>query len=147
MGALRAEGIRFQLIGMAAGVLQGVPAMTFDVDLWLDLAPRQYMRGINVALRVGAVMLRNTVVELTDGTLVNFVYAVTGLRSFDAEFHKARLLKFHGQQIPVMPLESILSSKQAIGRPKDLVHQQLIRQTLRLQRKQTQRGKLVREAN
>ncbi len=42
MGALSTEKIRFQLIGMSAAVLQGVPVATFDVDLWLDLPSRQY---------------------------------------------------------------------------------------------------------
>ena len=37
VGALRAEKIRFQLIGMTAAVLQGVPVVTHDVDLWIDL--------------------------------------------------------------------------------------------------------------
>src|SRR6266498_1069728 len=85
LGALRAENIRFQLIGMSAAVLQGVPVVTHDVDLWIDLSPRQYMRPVNVALRQGAKMIRNTVVELTDGMLVNFIFEVTGLAGFTAE--------------------------------------------------------------
>jgi len=36
-----------------------------------------------LALRLGAQMVRNTVVELRDGTLVNFVYEVTGLPAFE----------------------------------------------------------------
>ena len=63
VGALRAENIRFQLIGMSAAVLQGVPVVTHDVDLWIDLPSRQYMRPVNLALRLGAKMVRNTVVE------------------------------------------------------------------------------------
>src|SRR5262245_5190226 len=70
VGALRAEKIRFQLIGMSAAVLQGVPVVTHDVDLWIDLPARQYMTPINVAMRQGAIMVRNTVVELSDGMLV-----------------------------------------------------------------------------
>src|SRR6266581_2392031 len=71
MGAFRAEKVRFQLIGMSAAVLQGVPVVTHDVDLWIDLPARQYMRAINLALQHGAKMVRNTVVELSDGMLVN----------------------------------------------------------------------------
>ena len=29
---------------MTGAVLQGTPVTTFDVDLWIDLPPRQYMR-------------------------------------------------------------------------------------------------------
>src|SRR5436190_3549971 len=100
VGALRAEKIRFQLIGMSAAVLQGVPVVTHDVDLWIDLPARQYMRAINVAVRQGAKIARNTVVELSDGMLVNFIYEVTGLGAFATELRKAHKLKFHGCEIP-----------------------------------------------
>ena len=135
MGALRAENIRFQLIGMSAAVLQGVPVVTHDVDLWIDLPKRQYMRAVNIALCEGAQMIRNTVVELSDGMLVNFIYEVTGLSSFEAELKKTHKLNFHGCEIPVMPLESIRKSKAAVMRDKDPAHIQAIDQALRLQRK------------
>ena len=64
MGALDSENIRFQVIGMSAANLQGVPGSTVDVELWLDLTPRDYMRAINLAVKQGAQMVRNTVVEL-----------------------------------------------------------------------------------
>src|SRR5436190_2252273 len=102
VGALRAEKIRFQLIGMTAAVLQGVPVVTHDVDLWIDLPARQYMTLVNLALRQGASMVRNTIVELSDGMLVNFIYAVDGLASFATELRKARVLNFHGCDIPVI---------------------------------------------
>jgi hypothetical protein len=135
MGSFRAEKIQFQLIGMSAAVLQGVPVVTHDVDLWMDLPVRQYMKPINVALRLGAKMARDTVVELSDGMLVNFIFEVTGLKSFADELSKARRLKFHGMTIPVMPLESIRKSKAAAKRPKDEVHIFYIDQMLRLKRK------------
>ncbi len=141
VGALRAEKIRFQLIGMSAAVLQGVPVVTHDVDLWIDLPTRQYMTPINIAVRQGAIMVRNTVVELSDGMLVNFIYAVDGLASFTTELEKARLMKFHGCDIPVMPLESIRKSKAAAMRDKDPVHIYLIDRTLSLQRKSRGRRK------
>ncbi len=92
------------------------------------------MRAINIACSLGAKMLRNTVVELSGGTLVNFIYEVTGLKSFAVEFRKTRKLQFHGLQIPVMPLESIRRSKLAVMRPKDPVHIHSIDETLRLLR-------------
>ena len=120
---------------MSAAVLQGVPVVTHDVDLWIDLPARQSMSAVNVALRHGAKMIRNTVVELRDGMLVNFIYEVTGLGSFAAELRKARKMKFHGCEIPVMPLESIRKSKAAVMRDKDPAHIHYIDETLRLLRK------------
>jgi hypothetical protein len=135
VGALRTENIRFQLIGMSAAVLQGVPVITNDIDLWIDSPARQYMRPVNMALRLGAKMVRNTVLELSDGMLVNFIYEVTGLKSFATEFRKARKLNFHGLTIPVMPLESIRQSKMATMRPKDEAHIHYINEILRLRKK------------
>jgi hypothetical protein len=120
---------------MSAAVLQGVPVVTHDVDLWIDLPARQYMKVINTAVRQGAKMVRNTVVELSDGLLVNFIYEVTGLGSFAAEFRKACALKFNGCEIPVMPLESIRKSKMAVMRDKDPAHIHYIEEVLRLRKK------------
>lgn len=80
-------------------------------------------------------MVRNTVVELSDGMLVNFIYKVTGLGSFAVELKKARKMKFHGCEISVMPLESIRKSKAAVMRDKDPAHIQAIDQVLRLRRR------------
>jgi hypothetical protein len=128
LGALGAEKIRFQVIGMTAANLQGVPGSTIDVDLWLDLAPRHYMKAVNLAVRAGGQVVRNTVIELADGTLVNFVYEVTGLPAFNRVICKARKLKWNGMVVPVLPLDLIIKSKEAIRRPKDLLHIELIRQ-------------------
>jgi hypothetical protein len=134
MGALRTEEIEFLLIGMSAAIVQGVPGSTIDVDLWINLPERQYMRPIRIAAAQGAKMLRNTVLELSDETLVNFVYSVTGLGSFARENGKAVKLPFHGLTIAVLPLERIRKSKLAVGRPKDLVHVHQIENTLKLKR-------------
>jgi hypothetical protein len=134
MGALGQEKIKFLLIGMSAAIVQGVPGSTLDVDLWINLPERQYMRPMKVALAQGAQMLRNTVLQLSDDTLVNFVYSVTGLGSFADEYSKAVKLPFHGLTIAALSLERVRKSKLAIGRPKDLVHVQQIESTLKIRR-------------
>ena len=93
------------------------------------------MRAVNVAVRQGAKLVRNTVVELSDGMLVNFIYEVTGLGNFAAELRKALKMKFRGGEIPVMPLESIRKSKAAVMRDKDPAHIHYIDETLRLREK------------
>lgn len=135
MGTLSAERIRFQVIGMSAANIQGVPGSTLDVDLWLDLRPRQYMRALNIAVREGAQVVCNTVVELLDGTLVNFIYEVTGFPSFKSVFPKACKLKWDGVEVAVLPLELIKKSKEAIRRPKDLLHIEMIRERLEVIRR------------
>jgi len=105
MGAFISEKIQFQVVGMSAAVLQGVPVATLDVDIWLNMPLRQYMRAVNLALKDGAAQ--------------------------DAELRKSHKLNFHGLVVPVMPLESIRKSKAAIMRPKDSAHIHYIDETLR----------------
>lgn len=93
------------------------------------------MTAINLAIREGAQALRNTVVELADGTLVNFVYEVTGLPPFASVIGKAKRMIWGGIEVAVLPLELIKKSKEAIRRPKDLLHIELIRQRLAVMRR------------
>ena len=127
------EKIRFQLAGMVAAVLQGVPAGTIDTDLWVDLPERSYPRLLGIAQRMGGSVLARTVVALKDDTLVNFLFRLDGLRSFSQEYPKARRLRFAGQVVRVLPLRSIICSKKAVGRPKDIAFLPLLNQAIRRQ--------------
>ena len=133
--ALQDQDIRFILIGMSAAIVQGVMETTLDIDLWIDLPARQYMRVQNIAIRMGAAMGANTVAYLEDGTPVNFVFGeVAGLGPFRKEFHQTELLTFRGKLIPVLKLERILKSKETVRRDKDLAHIIHIRNLLRCRR-------------
>jgi len=129
------------LIGMSAARIQGVLASTIDVDVWIDLPPRRYMHIINLCLRAGATFGRNTVVYLEDGTPLNFVYEVTGLRAFKEEYPRAKWYDFHSHRIAVLPLIRIYRSKEKIGRDKDKLHMVLIRQFLRAARRASSAAK------
>src|SRR5579862_2316252 len=111
---LEAEEIRFMLIGMSAAIVQGVMGTTLDVDLWIDLPARQYMRVQNLARATGCVVASNTVVYAGDGTPLNFVFEVNGLGTFKKEFNHSVRLPFRGKKIPVLKLERILKSKESI---------------------------------
>ncbi len=119
------------LVGMAAAVVQGVPGSTLDTDFWIDLPKRQYMRVINRAIRLGAQALSPNVVEFPDGSRIDFLYSVGGLRSFTSEYARAHHCEWLGLTIAVLPLERIYHSKSVIARPKDLLHMELIRTRLR----------------
>ena len=120
---------------MSAAILQGVPATTLDTDLWIDLPPRQYMRILNLCRALGATVRANTVVDLVDGSIVNFIYRVDGLRSFGYEFKRAKRLRWLGATVAVLPLSRIYRSKQTVGRPKDIAHLPLIEQTMALKKR------------
>ena len=132
--AIEKEQIRHVVIGMSAAIAQGVMANTLDVDIWIDLPPRQYMRIQNLARKHGATVAANTVVYLEDGTPVNFVYKVTGLGDFSHEQRHVIHARIHGYDVPVLRLERILKSKEAIRRDKDKLHILHIRDFLRCRR-------------
>jgi len=63
--------------------------------------------------------------------MINFLYAVTGLKKFDSERRNARLLNWLGlRRIPVLPLDRIYHSKSVIRRPKDIAHMALLKQLM-----------------
>ena len=119
---------------MSGAILQGVPATTLDTDIWIDLPSRQYMRVLNLCRRLGATLRANTVVDLSDGSIVNFLYEVHGLRGFDCEYRRAKRVRWLHTEVVVLPLNRIYASKKYVGRPKDLAHLPLLEQTMKLQR-------------
>ncbi len=125
---------------MSAAILQGCPATTLDTDLWIDLPPRQYMRVLRLCQKLGATTRANTVVDLRDGSVVNFLYRVDGLLSFSQEFRRARRLNWLGTSVAVLPLSRILLSKRAVGRPKDVAHLPLLEQTIQLRKRNRTRS-------
>ena len=125
--ALAAAKIRFQVVGMTGAIIQGVPGVTLDTDLWIDLPERDYMRLINLSLRLGATMIRQTVVALSDGKLVNFCYRIGGVSAFRTEYRNAETYLWEGVEVRVLPLARIIRSKEAAGRDKDLAVLPLLR--------------------
>lgn len=117
---------------MSAAILQGVPATTLDTDIWVEISTRRFVQLAAVVIRQGGTMLAPTVAALADDTLVNFLARVDGIGTFDAEYPNAKRIRWQRMIVPVLPLESILKSKQVVGRPKDIAHIPLIRQVLRL---------------
>ncbi len=126
---------------MSGAILQGVPSTTLDTDIWIDLPSRQYMTILNLCRKLGAAIRANTVVELTDGSLVNFRYRVDGLKSFKEEYRHALRIRWLGTEVAVLPLHRIYRSKQVVGRPKDLAHLPLLKQVMLIRRRMAQRPK------
>jgi hypothetical protein len=120
---------------MNAALLQGVPVTTLDADLWINLPERRYVKVLDICQKLGGTILARTVVALTDDTIVNFFYRIDGLGDFASELPHAVQLDWLGLKVPVLPLASIIRSKRAVARPKDIAHLPLLEQTLRAQQK------------
>jgi hypothetical protein len=120
---------------MTAAVYQGVMMNTLDTDIWVDLPTRQYMRLWNIVRSQDGTAISQTLYGLADGQLVNFLFEVTGLQSFAAEYRHALTVKIEGLSVKVLPLARILKSKKTILRDKDLAHIPLIENVLKAQKK------------
>ncbi|HRJ72692.1 MAG TPA: hypothetical protein PLS03_10730 [Terrimicrobiaceae bacterium] len=116
---------------MSAAILQGAPATTLDTDIWVELPERQFVKLTKIILELGGTMLAPTVAALADDSLVNFLPRIDGLRSFPEEYRKARKIAWQGTTVAVVPIRSLIKSKEAIRRPKDLAHLPLLQQTLK----------------
>ena len=103
-----------------------------DTDIWIDLPERRYVRVLSISRSLGAEILARKVVSLRDDTMVNFLYRIDGLGSFQVETKNAVLLKWFGMKIPELPLSSIIRSKEAVGREKDEAHLPLLRKIAKL---------------
>ncbi len=130
--ALGEKGIRFQIVGMSAAILQGVPATTLDTDFWVELPERQFVRLYAIIKDLSGSMLAPTVAALSDDSIVNFLPRVDGLRDFAREYPRAVRLKWQGGDVAVLSLRKIIRSKEFLARPKDVAHLPLLKQTVRL---------------
>jgi hypothetical protein len=119
---------------MTAGVMQGIMTNTMDVDIWVDLPARQYIRLWNLIKSQGGTALSQTLYALSDGKVVNFLFSVTGLNEFSREFRHCLDRTLDGQAVKVLPLERILKSKETVRRDKDLPHIAMIRTLLKARR-------------
>jgi hypothetical protein len=75
--------------------------------------------------------MARTVHGLSDGSLVNFIFSMTGLGSFDEEYRLSCELPWNGLKIRVLPLQRIYQSKKAAAREKDIAHLPLIKRVMR----------------
>jgi hypothetical protein len=107
------------IVGMTSAVIHGGPFVTLDVDIWIDLPERQYMRVINVCHQLGADLLSQGLVSLNN-VMVNFIYSIHGLKSFRTEYRSAEWFHWQGEKVAVLPLERLIASKEFIARDKDL---------------------------
>ena len=122
--------IRFLVVGLSAAALQGAPVVTEDVDLWFDNSSDPKLTQALVKVGAGYVppfgynppMLAGAGSEPFD-----VVIRMSGLGGFADEWKRAIRIKVGRLWLKVLPLERILVSKQAAGRPKDRLHRKIQR--------------------
>jgi len=120
--ALVDEGVDFLIVGLSAAALQGAPAVTQGIDVWIgDLSDPRFHRALRKAGVAYVAPTASTPPLLAGGgaELFDLVVHMHGLESFDREAARAVTVRLGDVDVPVLPLERIIASKKATGRPKD----------------------------
>ena len=132
---LSAKRVRFLLVGLSAAVLQGADTATQDLDLWLEspaatgIAEAAAGAGGFYAPRMQPPTVGGAGLERID-----LVTRCDGLKSFDEEYEHAIAVSLGDLELRVLPLDRIIASKAAAGRPKDLAVLEQLRAALAAQR-------------
>jgi hypothetical protein len=122
---------RFVVVGLGAAVLQGADAVTQDLDLWFRSLGDPAIAA--AARKAGGVFVTRSNPPMIAGEGLDRIDLVThcdGLRSFDAEYKKAIDVRIADFSIKILPLERVIASKRAAGRPKDKAALEALRATL-----------------
>ncbi len=116
------RNIPFMIVGLSAAILQGVPVVTQDVDLWVktisDPNFQEAIRSVGGAY-IPTIMLNPPQIGGPGLELLDLVSHMHGLKSFEEEYQKCDTVLIKDMPIKVLPLDRIIASKEAAGRPKD----------------------------
>jgi hypothetical protein len=144
LSALDELGVPYLIVGVAAAVMQGAPLVTEDIDLWFE--DRADPRLHEAAKRAGGVfvpghfgMMPAQVGGGTIGDRIDVVTSPDGLEAFGVEYQGALVLEVDGLAIRVLPIERVIASKRAAGRPKDLATLPALEAALAVHRDERQR--------
>jgi hypothetical protein len=138
------HGVEFMVVGMTAGVLQGAPAVTFDLDIVYSRSESNVVRLLGALSELEAVFRgddRRLVPEashlesrghkllMTKFGVVDVLGALDEL-DYEALFDDSITLQVEGMDVRVLSLERLIDVKQKAGREKDLAVLPLLRATL-----------------
>jgi hypothetical protein len=140
---LRAD-VDFIVVGMAAGILQGAPAITLDLDIIHRRSPDNVERlsvlqGIHAVARnddrriaPGASHLLGPghILLTTDHGDFDCLGTVDDNRTFEDLLPLSRAIKFDEGDLLVLDLPALIEVKRRAGRPKDLAVLPVLEATL-----------------
>ena len=138
-------GVEFVVVGMAAGILQGVPATTLDLDIVHRRTPANVERLLSVLRLLNAVARNDArrivpgpshllgpghILLTTDNGDFDCLGTVDNDKSFEELLPLSRALAFDGLEIRVLDLAALIDVKRRAGRPKDLALLPVLEATL-----------------
>lgn len=120
--------VRYVLIGGLAAVLHGVPRATLDVDLLIEASRINATRLLSALRDTGLgtahlidedELLANEITLFEDLIRVDVFLRIPGV-SFDEAWAAHQAKKIDSTTVHVASIETLIASKRAKGRPKDL---------------------------
>lgn len=133
--ALHEQGVEFMIVGLSAALLQGVPAVTQDIDLWVkDLGGPQFLAAVKSCkacyVPPGIAGMNPPMLASADLRGIDLVASCHGLGTIEQELRSAVEVFLGGIPTKVLPLERIIISKEAAGREKDRAALPMLRAAL-----------------
>jgi hypothetical protein len=139
------EGVESIVVGMMAAVLQGVPIMTWDLDIVHRTTPENVERLLRVLDDLRAVarhdprnLKPNSTHLIGPGHVLmttrfgdfDCLGTIDGGRTYDDLLNATIRLDFEGRPIQLLELRELLAIKQRSARPKDLAAIPYIQSTI-----------------
>lgn len=125
LSALSRRGVRFMVVGLSAGVLQGANTGTRDIDIWFeDTSDLRIGEAVSEAGGIwvsGSFGMRPPQIGGDAlGDRLDVVTHMHGLGRFSEEYAHSLEIEVDGLPLRVLTLERIIASKRSAGRAKDL---------------------------
>lgn len=142
---LSEAGVEFVVVGMAAGILQGVPATTLDLDIVHRRTPENVARLLSVLERLHAVARNDDrriapgashllgpghVLLTTNNGDFDCLGTVDNDKTFEDLLPLSRAIALDDLEIRVLDLAALIQVKRRAGRPKDLALLPVLEATL-----------------
>jgi len=131
------------IVGNVAAILKDAPMLTRDVDVFVGDGPRvrKKMDGLAKALQGAAPQpTAHDGVRITTAVVpVDVLFRIAGEMSFDDVRTRATAYDFAGEKLVVASLEDVIRSKEAADRKKDRAALPLLRDTLAVKKKLSER--------
>jgi len=151
LGSLVRHKIRFLVVGLSAAALRGAPVVTEDIDLWFeDLSDPKLMQAL---VKIGAAYIppfgcNPRMLGGPGSEPFDIALRMNGLDDFAVEWKRAVEIKIGRLKLKLLPLDRILTSKQAANHPKDQRVIPVLQNTLRtLELKSKRQGRMARAKN
>jgi hypothetical protein len=149
IATLNRHGVRYVVIGAFAAQLQGAPIpRTRDIDV-TPASDAANLKRLSAALHELRARIRTSDVpeglpfdhdgpSLGRSRLWNLTtpfgefdlsFVPSGTEGYQDLRRRAHLIDSHGERVPVADLEDVIRSKEAAGRPKDIMHLPILIQT------------------